>query len=42
LRSQCKLLRLQTESPGGKLSEFAKSDGVITPKKKQCGSVKMI
>jgi hypothetical protein len=35
-------LRLQTESPGGRLSECAKSDGVTTLKKKQPGSVKMI
>jgi hypothetical protein len=35
-------LRLQTESLEGRLSECAKSDVVITPKKRQHGSVKMI
>jgi hypothetical protein len=35
-------LILQTESPEGRLSECAKSDGIITLKKRQCGSVKMI
>jgi hypothetical protein len=42
LRNQCKSLRLQTESPEGRPSECAKSDGIITLRKKQPGSVKMI
>jgi hypothetical protein len=36
------IIGLQTESPEGRLSECAKSDGVITLKKRQRGSVKMI
>jgi hypothetical protein len=36
------ILETATESPGGKLSRCAKSDGVTTLRKKQPGSVKMI
>ena len=42
VEKQCKSLRLQTESPEGRPSECARSDGITTPKKRQPGSVKMI
>jgi hypothetical protein len=42
IEKQHRFWRLQIGSPGGTLSECAKSDGVTTLRKKQPGSVKMI
>src|SRR3954467_3067534 len=41
-KSLSRFLRPQKESRGQKLSNFAKCNGIITPKKKQHGKEKMI